>query len=287
MKELTQSVEKALEQLLPSEEITPGLIHKAMRYSMLAGGKRIRPVLCLASCEAVGGNADLAIPFACALELIHTYSLIHDDLPCMDNDDFRRGRLTNHKVFGEGIAVLAGDALLTMAFEWMSTAKGVSDSCKVRTIQELSSASGSQGLIGGQVMDLTSEGKPVDAKTLEYIHLHKTSCLIEASVKIGALVGEASDQALQSIAQYGRCLGLAFQITDDLLDVVGNAEKMGKAVRKDADHAKATYPSIHGIEASRKMVEDLVREGFKSLDFLGERADFLKAILKLVQERDH
>lgn len=286
-KEKQEKVEKALDLWLPLEKSDPKIVHKAMRYSALAGGKRLRPVLCLAACEALGGNENEALPFACALELIHTYSLVHDDLPCMDNDDFRRGKPTNHKVFGEGMAVLAGDALLTLAFEWMTMENHVSPDLKVRVIQEIAQGSGTQGMVGGQVVDLHFQGKSVGPDELEYIHLNKTARLIQACVKSGALVGGGSESALKSISEYGRVLGLAFQITDDLLDVLGSAKKMGKAVGKDAQLAKATYPGLFGIETSKKMVKDLIEEGRKAIAFLGEKKFFLEQVLNLVEKREN
>ncbi len=282
-----QKIEKALDALLPSQNTEPKIIHEAMRYSVLAGGKRLRPVLCLASCEATGGKEDDAIPYACSLELIHTYSLVHDDLPCMDNDDFRRGRPTNHKVFGEAMAVLAGDALLTLSFEWMTQGNHVAPHQKVQIIQTIAQGSGTQGMVGGQVVDLYFQGKSVDAEKLEYIHMNKTARLIEASVKAGALVSGASDEIVQKMGQYGQCLGLAFQITDDLLDVLGNAKKMGKAVGKDAELLKATYPGLFGVEKSQKMVQDLIQRGREAIAFLNEKGFFLQEVLNMVQTREH
>jgi geranylgeranyl diphosphate synthase type II len=284
-KEKQKKVDAFLEQALPSEKTPPEIIHKALRYSVLAGGKRIRPILCLASCEALGENEDIAIPFACAIELIHTYSLIHDDLPCMDNDDFRRGRPTSHKVFGEAIAVLAGDALLTLAFNWMAHAENILPELKIRAIQDIATASGTQGLVGGQVADLTFQGQEIDAEKLLYIHTHKTARLIEASVKAGAIIGEVSESSLKALSQYGLNIGLAFQITDDLLDVTGNADKMGKAVGKDAQLAKATYPGLFGVEVSRQMAKECIQKALQAIDFLENKGNFLRGISTLIQER--
>lgn len=280
-------IDGALETLLPHEDVPPPLIHQAMRYSVLAGGKRFRPILCLASCEAFGGCLEDALPFACALELIHTYSLIHDDLPCMDDDDFRRGRATNHKVFGEAMAVLAGDALLTLAFEWMANARNVSSDIKMKIVQEVACASGSQGLVGGQVADLSCEGKAIDREKLQYIHAHKTGRLIEAAVITGAYLAKADSKGLAAIAEYGRNLGLAFQVTDDLLDVLGNEDQMGKAVNKDAQHEKATYPGIFGVEASKKIAEKCVQEAVRAIDFLRSRGDLLIAITHWIRDRQN
>lgn len=280
-------VDKGLDQYLPAKESKPEIIHEAMRYSALAEGKRIRPILCLAGCEAVGGNGQKAIPFACALEMIHTYSLIHDDLPCMDDDDFRRGRPTNHKVYGEAIAVLAGDALLTLAFETMSKAKDIPADIKIQVIQEIASGSGTFGLVGGQVADLTYQGKTIGAEDLEFIHTNKTARLIQASVKAGAMVGNASSDTVEAMAQYGKYLGLAFQITDDILDVLGTAEKMGKAVGKDADLAKSTYPGLFGIENSKRMASECIQKALDAVSFLKERGQILEAIARLVENRQN
>jgi geranylgeranyl diphosphate synthase type II len=285
LKNKQSEVDKALDSHLPAKEAKPGVIHESMRYSALAEGKRIRPILCLASCEALGGNTGEALPFACALEMIHTYSLVHDDLPCMDDDDFRRGRPTNHKVYGEAIAVLAGDALLTLAFEIMSKAKDVPPNIRIQVIEEVASGSGTFGLVGGQVADLTYQGKTIQPEDLEFIHLNKTARLIQASVKAGAMLANASPEAVEAMSQYGKYLGLAFQITDDLLDVLGNAEKMGKAVRKDADLSKSTYPGLFGIENSKRMAEDSIQKALDAVSFLKSRGQILEAIARLVQTR--
>ncbi|MBI1870219.1 MAG: polyprenyl synthetase family protein [Chlamydiae bacterium] len=282
-----KKIDEALAHYLKDGGQEPPTLYESMRYSVLAGGKRLRPVLCLASCEALGKDEDSVIPFACALELIHTYSLIHDDLPCMDDDDFRRGRPTNHKVFGEALAILSGDCLLTLAFEWMAQAKNIPPKFKINAIQEIASAAGADGLVGGQVVDLAFEGKSVTPEKLRYIHIHKTARLIEISVKAGALLTGASKEILKKLSQYGQSLGLAFQITDDLLDVLGDAKKMGKAVRKDAELKKATYPSLFGIEASKKMVEENIQKAYQSIEFLGPKANTLKEILQMVREREN
>jgi len=287
LKNTQLEVDKGLDLYLPLKTAKPGLIHEAMRYSALAEGKRIRPVLCLAACEALGGSTQKALPFACALEMIHTYSLVHDDLPCMDNDDFRRGRPTNHKVYGEAIAVLAGDALLTLAFETMSKAKDVPADIKIQVIDEIASGSGTFGLVGGQVADLTYQGKAIQGEDLEFIHLNKTARLIQASVKSGALVANASLEAVEAMSQYGKYLGLAFQITDDLLDVLGNAEKMGKAVRKDSGLSKSTYPGLFGIETSKRMADESIQKSLNAISFLKERGQILESIARLVQTRQN
>lgn len=282
-----KKIDAALVALIPPEITPPPLIHKAMRYSVLAEGKRIRPVLCLAACQAVGGSEDHAMPVACALEMIHTYSLVHDDLPSMDNDDFRRGRPTSHKVFGEAIAILTGDALLTLAFECIAAAPLLPAQTKILIIREVASASGTLGLVGGQVSDLSCQGRPADAESLEFIHSHKTAKLLEASVKTGSIAGGAGPEEIEAMARFGRNLGMTFQIVDDLLDVVGSREKLGKDVRKDAGLAKATYPALFGVEASRRLAGEYVQKGLEAIAFLGDKGDFLRQILHLVRDRQN
>lgn len=251
-------VENALQQLLPDVTVAPGTIHHAMRYSCLGGGKRLRAVLAMEACRAVGGRPEDVIDFACAIEMIHAYSLVHDDLPAMDNDDYRRGKLANHKVFGEGIAILTGDALLTYAFEVLAKMQHLNSELVLRLVQEVSSACGSQGLIGGQVVDLESEGKAVDLSTLEFIHRNKTGKLFMAALRGGALIGGADEQQLALITAYGENFGLAFQITDDILDVVGNAAKLGKVTGSDQRQAKSTYVSIFGLDEARRMAQECI-----------------------------
>nr|GMC56844.1 geranylgeranyl pyrophosphate synthase 7, chloroplastic-like [Ipomoea batatas] len=263
-------VNKALDEAVPLPEKTPINIHEAMRYSLLAGGKRIRPILCLASCELVRGDEAAAIPMACAVEMIHTMSLIHDDLPCMDNDDLRRGKPTNHKVFGEEMAVLAGDALLSLAFEHAAaktTTEKVSPSRLVRAIGELAAAVGTEGLVAGQVVDLSSEGKAVDLKELEYIHIHKTSKLLEASVVCGAIVGGGSVVEVERLRSYARCVGLLFQVVDDILDVTKSSSELGKTAGKDLSSEKATYPKLMGVEKARKFADELVEKAIHKLTY--------------------
>nr|GMC59692.1 geranylgeranyl pyrophosphate synthase 7, chloroplastic-like [Ipomoea batatas] len=247
-------VNKALDEAVPLPEKTPINIHEAMRYSLLAGGKRIRPILCLASCELVGGDEAAAIPMACAVEMIHTMSLIHDDLPCMDNDDLRRGKPTNHKVFGEEMAVLAGDALLSLAFEHAAaktTTEKVSPSRLVRAI----------------VVDLSSEVKAVDLKELEYIHIHKTSKLLEASVVCGAIIGGGSVVEVERLRSYARCVGLLFKVVDDILDVTKSSSELGKTTGKDLSSEKATYPKLMGVEKARKFADELVEKAIHKLSY--------------------
>ncbi|MEX1317249.1 MAG: geranylgeranyl diphosphate synthase CrtE [Synechococcaceae cyanobacterium] len=259
-----QRVEAALDAALPPER--PDSLREAMRYSLLAGGKRLRPILCLAACELAGGQAELAMPTAVALEMIHTMSLIHDDLPAMDNDDLRRGRPTNHKVYGEANAILAGDALLTRAFEMVALrSPGVPAERLLAVVGELSLASGAPGLVGGQVVDLECEGKSVDLETLEYIHLHKTGALLRACVLCGAHIAGADDALLQALATYARGIGLAFQIIDDILDVTASSEVLGKTAGKDLAADKTTYPKLLGLEASRQRADHLVADAKAAL----------------------
>ena len=276
-----------LRELLPSENSYPEVIHEAMAYSVFAGGKRFRPVLCMAACEAVCGNSASALDAACALECIHTYSLVHDDLPGMDNDDYRRGKLTNHKVFGEGMAILAGDALLTYAFEILANMADEKNSLQiVQIIQEAAKASGEAGMIGGQVVDILSEQKAPDLALLEYIHSHKTGALIAASVRIGAILGGADAKQLEALTVYAQQLGLAFQITDDILDVIGDAEKIGKPVGSDEKNQKATYPLLFGLEESKQMAKDAVDASIKALELFGDNADMLRALALYLLSRE-
>lgn len=288
LKEKGKIVEEALDRYLPKESEMPVTLHKAMRYSMMAGGKRIRPILCIASCEAVGGKAKKALPVACALEMVHTYSLIHDDLPAMDNDDFRRGRPTNHKVFGEAVAILAGDALLTEAFRIMTNSnlrKTIRPDAILDVISDLAKASGSFGMVGGQVVDMESEGIEIDLPTLEYLHTRKTGALILASIKGGAKIGEGTYEEIEALTRYGECLGLAFQIADDILDIEGNIEETGKDVGSDLERKKATYPSILGMPASKERASELIDMAIDSLRGFDEKAEPLREIAKYVVER--
>ena len=247
-------VDAALERVLPAEDTPPATVHRAMRYSVLAGGKRLRPILVIAGAEAVGGAPREVLPTACALELIHTYSLIHDDLPAMDDDDYRRGRLTSHKVFGEAMAILAGDGLLTLAFKLVADNAALARDPRVLrdVVTALADAAGTFGMVGGQVVDIESEGKTITPETLEYIHLHKTAALIRAAMRVGALLGGGGPAAVEAIGDAGRDLGLAFQIVDDILDVEGSLEELGKTAGSDARKQKATYPALHGVPASRR-----------------------------------
>lgn len=283
-------VEGALKNWVPGENEFPPPVHRAMRYSLFAGGKRLRPILVLAASEAVGGSVREALPLACSFELIHTYSLIHDDLPSMDNDDMRRGKPTSHKIFGEALAVLAGDALLTEAFHLATrpeVMKKVPARRRIQALWHLARAAGSQGMVGGQTMDILTQGRPVDAGTLEYIHAHKTGALIAASVAAGAIVGGATKRQFRSLQGYGEKLGLAFQITDDLLDEVGEEAKLGKAVKKDKSKGKATYPNLYGIPESRRQAEGLIMEALNHLQSFDRRANPLREIARFILNRTH
>lgn len=288
LKEKGRIVEEALDRYLPKETEMPVTLHKAMRYSMMAGGKRIRPILCIASCEAVGGKVKNVLPVACALEMVHTYSLIHDDLPAMDNDDFRRGRPTSHKVFGEAVAILAGDALLTEAFRIMANLdlrKAVRPNSILDVISDLAKASGSFGMVGGQIVDMESEGMEIDLPTLEYLHTRKTGALILASIRGGAKIGEGTDEEIVALTKYGECLGLAFQIADDILDIEGSQDEIGKDVGSDLERKKATYPSILGMAASKERASELIHMAIDSLKGFDHKADPLREIAKYVVER--
>jgi geranylgeranyl diphosphate synthase type II len=271
-------VNAALDSLLPAENAEPPTIHKAMRYSLFAGGKRLRPVLCLAACEAVGGKPTQAMPLACAVECIHTYSLIHDDLPCMDDDDLRRGRPTNHKVFGEGIAVLAGDALLTEAFVLVALAKTPRQYPTPVLLRELAFAAGSRRLIAGQVQDLENENRQASLGEIKQTHLNKTAALITASIRLGAMAGGASPVQLKRLTRYGQNLGLAFQVIDDILDATSTKEVMGKSVRADTKNQKSTFPTVLGVDKSRQFATDLIGDAQMQLRSFGESAEPLRAI---------
>ena len=282
----TAAVNAALDRLLPSEKTKPATIHRAMRYSLFAGGKRMRPALVLAAAGACGGREDDALPLACAVECIHTYSLVHDDLPAMDNDDFRRGKPTNHKVFGEGIAVLAGDALLTQAFEIAAQAKGWPRYSHRDLILEIAKASGSLQLIAGQVADLEGEGKKTSAAQLKYIHERKTSALLCCSARLGGMSANCSAAQLQALTDFGYHVGLAFQVIDDILDVTQTSEQLGKTAGKDTKAQKATYPSIVGLEPSRKIASELTAKAFAALKIFKGQAVALEALAEFLLKRD-
>jgi geranylgeranyl diphosphate synthase, type II len=283
---VTTSVNSALDDYLPAASAKPATIHKAMRYSLFAGGKRMRPALCIAAAQACGGGFKTAMPLACAVECIHTYSLVHDDLPAMDNDDYRRGKLTNHKVFGEGIAVLAGDALLTQAFEIAAQAQGWPRYAHKDLVRELAWASGSLQLIAGQVADLEAERKRISAAQLRYIHERKTSALLCCSVRLGGMSANCTPAQLKALTDFGYHVGLAFQVIDDILDITQSSEKLGKTAGKDTKAQKATYPSIVGLEKSRRIAEELTAKAYAALQVYKGKAGALEALAKYLLERD-
>ena len=280
-------VDKALDRFLPKASTRPATIHKAMRYSLFAGGKRLRPILCLAAAEACGGEIARALPMACAVECIHTYSLIHDDLPCMDDDDMRRGRPTCHKVFGEGIAVLAGDALLTIAFEILSKAEASRRYDVSDLIHELAVAAGSRWLIAGQVLDLEGEGKKISPRDLQFIHRSKTAALLTASIRLGAMSANASESKLAALTDFGQSLGLAFQVIDDILDMTQTSEKLGKSAGKDVAAQKATYPAVFGLERSRAEAQRLTNRARAAIEPFGKKAEALVVLADYLLRRDY
>lgn len=281
-------VEARLDALLPGEDVAPATLHKAMRYSLFAGGKRIRPLLCLQAAKACGGSEEAALNAACALEVLHTYTLIHDDLPCMDNDDLRRGRPTNHKVFGEGIAVLAGDALLTEAFAILARVPGNERYDVGDYVAELAYRTGSLNLVGGQVLDLEGEGRRLSLDELRAIHKGKTAALLMASVRLGGMSAGCTAEQLEALTDYGHDLGLAFQIIDDILDVISTPEVMGKSIGKDAREQKATYPALMGLEAARAEARALTASARAALEvFSAKRREPLLAISDYLLRRDY
>jgi geranylgeranyl diphosphate synthase, type II len=282
----TEAVNRALDRFLPRATTRPATIHKAMRYSLFAGGKRMRPTLSLAAAEACGGSPEEALPLACAVECIHTYSLVHDDLPAMDNDDYRRGKLTNHKVFGEGIAILAGDALLTQAFEIAARCKGWPRYPHQAIILELTHAAGSRQLIAGQVADLEGEGKRISADQLKYIHERKTSALLGCSARLGGMSANCTVAQLKALTDFGYHVGLAFQIIDDILDITQTSERLGKTAGKDTKARKATYPTIVGMEKSRKIAQQLTHRAFDALKIFRGKAVALEALAMYLLQRD-
>ncbi len=279
------AIESALEKLLPAESTPPVSIHRAMRYSVFAGGKRIRPILCYESANLFTSDLATAISVGCALEFIHTYSLIHDDLPALDNDDLRRGKATNHKVFGEAIAILAGDALLTLAFQTLANS-AIEPARRVRVISEITAAAGTvNGMVGGQVADIEAEKKPADAATLEYIHRSKTAALICGSIVAGAIAGGASDEDIERLRRFGEQIGWAFQVVDDILDVSESSASLGKTAGKDQAQQKATYPALYGLEKSRAIANDLETKALRELDGYGQRATRLRQLAQFLVAR--
>ena len=289
-KKSIKEVEEALKEFSPNGEDTPKVIIKAMEYSLMAGGKRLRPILLIEGTKCVEGDKNKVLPLACAMEMIHTYSLIHDDLPAMDDDDYRRGKPTNHKVFGEGMAILAGDALLNYAFEVMLNHVPENDEEMInylRAVREIAQAAGIQGMIGGQVKDLEYEEKILGLENLKYIHTHKTGALIRASLRAGSIAGGATEKQLRALTIFGEKIGLAFQIVDDILDVVGDQKKLGKAIGSDDKNHKFTYPSIYGLERSQQMVDELLKEALNEIELFGSKGEFLREIGKFICKRDY
>ncbi len=283
-----EHVDRYLQSVIPSAETMPTTLHESMRYSLFAGGKRIRPILAIAAAEAVGEPGEAVLPVASSLELIHTYSLIHDDLPAMDNDDFRRGKPTNHKVYGEAMAILAGDALLTMAFELCTSsngAPGLDAVRQVRLVRELTLGSGNVGMVGGQVLDIQAENKDIDLTTLQSIHKHKTGMLIRAAVRMGAITAGATPAQLEDLTVYAENIGLAFQIADDVLNVTGTREELGKNPNTDAQRGKKTYPTFYGVDGAKQLAEDCVTRANDRLASFGAKADPLRALARYITSR--
>ena len=283
-------VDEALDRWLPRQDILPQALHQAMRYSVFAGGKRLRPILMIAASEAVGGSAQQVLHAACAMEMIHTYSLVHDDLPAMDDDDFRRGQPTNHKVYGEATAILAGDALLTEAFRLLADTeanRSIAPATTLKVIETIARYAGSQGMVGGQVVDMESEGALIDFPTLEYIHTRKTGGLILASVQVGALLAGASEPQLAAINRFGSAAGLAFQIADDILDVTGNQVELGKDIGSDQARGKATYPALLGLAEARERASELCALAVDALEPLGASAAILQELARYIVNRNN
>ena len=283
-----QRVDQFLEQSLPDTLRDPEKLYESMRYSLLGGGKRVRPILTIAAAQALGYDNDAMLPFAASLEFVHTYSLIHDDLPAMDDDDYRRGRLTNHKVFGDGMAILAGDALLTMAFELCSRDEGdhgLTVGQQLTIVRELAFGSGHQGMVGGQVMDIQAENQEVELAQLQKIHSHKTGQLIRTAVRIGGIIGGSSSAQLDSLTHYAEDIGLAFQIADDVLNMVGTREELGKDAGTDEKRGKKTYPSFFGIDGARQLGNECVERAVNRLESFDHHADPLRHIATYIVER--
>jgi geranylgeranyl diphosphate synthase type II len=279
-------VDERLDTLLPAESEEPTTIHKAMRHSVFAGGKRVRPILILASGESLSGDRDVLLHLGAGIEMMHTYSLIHDDLPALDNDDLRRGVPTCHKVFGEALAILAGDALMTRCYQVLTDLPGLPESARIEIIREVATATGTvNGMIGGQVVDLESEGKEVGARVLEYIHYSKTGALLKACVRCGAIASGADSGEMQSLTDFGSKIGLIFQIVDDILDVTSSSEVLGKTAGKDEKVKKATYPALYGIDASRKKARELMSAALEDIRDFDEKAEPLRSLARFVVNR--
>lgn len=289
LKERAIYIEELLNKYMPKEEGYQKTIMESMNYSLSAGGKRLRPILTLEACKIVGGNEEDAIPFAVAIEMIHTYSLIHDDLPALDNDDLRRGRKTNHIVYGEDMAILAGDALLNYAFEVMlSSSLGKRNPEKyLRAINEIAKSSGIYGMIGGQVVDVQSENEQIPKEKLDYIHNNKTAAIIIGCMRAGAIIGDANEEQIDEITKYAKNIGLSFQIVDDILDIVGDEVKLGKKVGSDIDNNKSTYPSLLGLEKSKEIANELISEAKKSIEKLSENVEFLNGLADYIIAREY
>lgn len=286
LKEKVKIVDEYMEKFLPPEDKYPEIIHKAMRYSVFAGGKRLRPIMVMEACRAFGGDVEKAMPFACAIEMIHTYSLIHDDLPALDNDDYRRGRLTSHKMFGENMAILAGDALLHHAFETMAEAcVKMNDIKYTKALLAIAQGAGINGMVAGQVVDVISEGKEIDKDTLDYIHKNKTAAMIIGALKAGAEIGGASDEEIKNIERVGELVGVAFQIQDDILDVTSTLEELGKPINSDEKNHKVTYATMFGVEDASKIVLDMSNEALEILHSMGDRMVFLERLTEYLIRR--
>lgn len=286
LKEKVKIVDEYMEKFLPPEDKYPEIIHKAMRYSVFAGGKRLRPIMVMEACRAFGGDVEKAMPFACAIEMIHTYSLIHDDLPALDNDDYRRGRLTSHKMFGENMAILAGDALLHHAFETMAEAcVKMNDIKYTKAMLAIAQGAGINGMVAGQVVDVISEGKEIDKDTLDYIHKNKTAAMIIGALKAGAEIGGASDEEIKNIERVGELVGVAFQIQDDILDVTSTLEELGKPINSDEKNHKVTYATMFGVEDASKIVLDMSNEALEILHSMGDRMVFLERLTEYLIRR--
>ena len=279
-------VEKQLAEELKANPALDSKLAEAMEYSLMAGGKRMRPILVMAAADAVGGQGEDFLATGCALEMIHTYSLIHDDLPAMDNDDYRRGKPTNHKVFGDAMAILAGDALLTLAFEVVGRQQGVSDAKKLAVVREFSIAAGQSGMVGGQALDLEAEGRQIDMDALRRLHMGKTGALFRAAIRSGALLAGASDEQLAALTEYADKFGLAFQITDDILDVTGDEAVLGKPVGSDERNDKSTYVTLTSLDEAKRLAQKTVDEAVEAIGPLGENASFLRELVQFLVSRD-
>ncbi|WP_270504609.1 polyprenyl synthetase family protein [Paraclostridium sordellii] len=289
LKNRVNKIEQILNEYMPKEEGYQKKIFESMNYSLKAGGKRLRPILTLEACKIVGGEEEDAIAFAVAIEMIHTYSLIHDDLPALDNDDLRRGRKTNHKVYGEAMAILAGDGLLNYAYEIMlKESIGKNDPEKyLKAINEIAKSAGIYGMIGGQVVDIESEGKKIDMDKLDFIHMNKTAAIIIGCMRAGAIIGNATDKQLEDITKYAKNIGLSFQIVDDILDIVGDEAKLGKNVGSDVDNEKSTYPSLIGLEKSKEIANQLIKEAKASINQISKDNAFLNGLAEYIVDREY